>query len=125
MPDVFECDRCGACCRELIIEIEYVDIIREPRLREVTKPFRVPEGMQIVDDDDEPIANPDPYMAGANLACGRKHPCPMLGPDNLCTIYPTRPTVCVAHEAGGSQCQQARGMAGLPPLAPLVREATP
>lgn len=122
MPDLkkFECDKCGACCRFPIIEIDYFDIIREPRMREVTKPFKVPDGQQFVDNEtDEPIENPDPYMAGAMLACGTIHPCPFVGADNLCGIYPTRPNCCVGFEAGTRLCQESREAHGLPPLLPV------
>lgn len=114
----YECDQCGACCRKLIIEIEYVDILREPKLRDL-KPFRMPEG-GFVDDDDEPITNPDPFMAGAMLACGTTRPCPhdarTVDGRSHCEIYPTRPTCCVGFEVGGRQCQEARVLAGLPQL---------
>src|SRR4051812_20657365 len=118
MADKYECDKCGACCKELIIEIGWIDVLREPKLREASEPFRFPPGEVPLDENDEPIPDPDPYMAGAMLACGHQLPCPLLGADNLCTIYPTRPTVCVGMQAGDEQCQQSRGMAGLPPLLP-------
>lgn len=117
----YACDSCGLCCQKLIIEIQWLDFQREPRLRGVTKPFTVPAGFHITDDEtDEPIEDPDPYMAGAMLACGRNHPCPMLGEDKRCTIYPTRPNCCVAFEPGGEKCQELREGAGLPPLEALA-----
>lgn len=113
---VYECDRCGACCEKLIIEIQLLDVIREPRLREVTKPCRVPPGAVYEDDDGNEITDPDPYVEGAILAC--VDPCPMLGADKLCQIYPSRPNVCVGFDAGSRKCQEAREMAKLPPLQP-------
>lgn len=115
----YQCDQCGACCRHLIIEIGWIDYLREPSLRDVTKPFRVLEGMQIEDADGNPIENPDPYMAGGMLACGVNHPCPKLGADSRCTIYPTRPNDCVGMQAGDRQCQEARRAAGLGELLPI------
>lgn len=112
----YDCDKCGACCKHLIIEIDWVDVQREPLLRAVTEPFRIPLGMHLEDEDGEPVSNPDPYMAGAMLACGSQ--CPMLGAENLCTIYPTRPTCCVGFEAGGKKCQEARAAKGLALLLP-------
>ena len=53
------------------------------------------------------------------IACGTNRPCPFLGGDNRCTIYPTRPNVCVAMQAGDEQCQAARAEMGLPPLLPV------
>ena len=29
-----DCNKCGKCCSELIIELTEVDLLREPRLRE-------------------------------------------------------------------------------------------
>jgi Fe-S-cluster containining protein len=117
MPEpVYECDRCGACCTQLIIEIDELDLIREPRLIPASEPFRVPEGMVLADGDGEPREEIVPgYGAGAMLACGPTRPCPMLTPGG-CSIYPTRPNCCVAMQAGDEQCQMARGMAGLAPL---------
>ncbi len=127
----FVCDHCGECCRQLIIEIDELDVAREPRLAEVAEPFKPPTGCEIVfDDEDEqeeyervgPLA--PGFEHGALLACGATKPCSLLGPDNLCTIYPTRPNCCVACPAGGNLCQQARGMAGLTPLEPTEIEVT-
>lgn len=115
----YQCDECGACCAYPIIEIEYVDALREPRLREVSRPFSIPEGMCLTDEDDEPIEITDPFQVGASLAVGRKNPCPLLGADKRCTIYPTRPTCCVAFQAGSRLCQESREAHGLPPLLPI------
>lgn len=115
----YECDSCGACCRSLIVEIEETDIVREPKLAAVTKPFKVPPGMSLVDDDGEPYEEIVPgFGNGGLLACGLNHPCGLLGADNRCTVYPTRPNVCVSFRAGSEQCQEARRMAGLPELLP-------
>lgn len=122
MSNKYDCDQCGACCRKLIVEIDYIDIQREPRLREVTKPFRISPDECFLDDNDQPIENPDTYMAGAMLACA--NPCPMIGADNLCTIYPSRPNVCVAFAAGSEQCQDARERSGLPRLEPVNEPVT-
>ena len=53
------------------------------------------------------------------------HPCPFLDQDQHCSIYPARPNVCVAMEAGDEQCQLARDQAGLPPLEPVALPAQP
>lgn len=111
----YECDRCGLCCKNLIVEIDELDLIREPRLIQVSVPFRVPEGMLLVDGDGEPAEEVVPgYGAGAMLVCGE--PCKMLGSDNACAIYPTRPNCCVGFRAGSEKCQELREARGLPPL---------
>ena len=106
----FECDQCGACCRQLIIEIQHLDVVREPRLLDHAK-LCDGHGKITYEDDWEKI-----YM----LACGETHPCSFLGADNRCAIYPTRPNCCVGMQAGDEQCQDARAMAGLPALAPTT-----
>lgn len=116
----FDCDQCGACCRTLIIEIEELDVVREPKLAAVAKPFKIPPGQVLLDGDDEPYTEVVPgFGGGAMLACGANMPCKMLGSDNRCTIYQTRPNVCVGFRAGSEQCQDARRMAGLSELMPV------
>ena len=115
----FQCDQCGACCRHHIIELDYADILREPRLREVTKPFRGDPDLRD-DSNSELLVLDDPYVNGAMLAAGL---CPMLGDDNRCGCYTTRPTVCVAYLAGSAQCQEMRQLEGLPRLEPVAASA--
>ena len=113
----FVCDQCGACCKgHLIVGAEWVDVIREPRLIEADRYYRGKTVRQVVDE----IAD---GMKMITLACG--HPCSFLGGDNRCTIYPTRPTDCVAMQAGDEQCQQARAAEGLPPLLPIETDIPP
>jgi hypothetical protein len=106
MPDVYECDHCGACCKHLIIEIYHVDVVREPKL--------LPHAELL--DGRGTIEFESNWEKEYLLACAK--PCGLLGPDNLCTIYPTRPNCCVGLEAGDEQCQMAREAAGLEPLQP-------
>lgn len=119
---MYECDRCGACCIHLIIEIEPVDIAREPKLR-LLRPARIDPGWGPIEDDREEYERVGPlvpgFEAGAILACGATNPCPMLTLEKLCSIYPTRPTCCVAMQAGSDLCQIARKMARLPMLEPM------
>ena len=49
-------------------------------------------------------------------------PCPFHDEELQCSIYPTRPNVCVAMEAGSEQCELAREQAGLPPLPRMPSE---
>ena len=104
----FACDFCGACCRSLIIEADYVDAMREPRLYEIA-------------------ADIDHAKFRAGQRCivlwsTETHACPFLAPasdqpgQHLCGIYATRPQCCVAVEAGDAKCQQARELRKLPIL---------
>lgn len=85
-----QCQRCGSCCRRIIIdEIYDYDLIREPKLRKYVEELRDEPGRYI--------------MIKSGL-----RPCPFLIVNvgginhNLCSIYPTRPTICVAFEPGSN-----------------------
>ena len=112
--DRYVCDQCGACCRgTLLVEAYGIDVLREPRLASA-------------DVSRTDLASVEAVMADLNadfdrcliIAGGKDQPCCFLGGDNRCTIYPTRPNVCVAMEAGSEQCQLAREASELRPLMP-------
>ena len=111
----YECDQCGACCKgTFIVEADYLDVRREPRLLELqVGSYRVTRREL---EEEEKVAL---------LACGTDNPCRYLGPDNRCTIYPTRPNACVAFEAGSQKCQNARAELGIGSLPPLLPEIPP
>lgn len=96
----YRCDQCGACCRNMIIDVSFVDALREPRIAEVC----------------DPLKDVDGYI----MACGPTHPCPFDVPNrqggSACSIYPTRPHVCVVFQPGSKRCQERRNDSGLPPL---------
>lgn len=123
MPTTFErfkCDHCGACCQTLIVEADYLDCMREPRLFQLT--------------DDKRQFDRSDIESGERcvvLYDVKTKQCPFLRPitelslwhalgfketDTHCSIYNTRPNACVLVEAGDAKCQQARGMKGLPLL---------
>ena len=107
----FECDQCGACCQgTLIVEADAIDVLREPRLIDADRHHAGKPIAQVVNE----IQN---EWKAVIIACGR--PCAFLGTDKHCTIYPTRPSVCVGLQAGDEQCQEARAAAGIPPLLPV------
>lgn len=103
----FECDRCGACCRALLIEADWLDAQREPAL--LTLQDWTPVQLQGLRDGDQCV------VLWADDGC------PFLTTDQGggrfdCSIYPTRPNGCVSCEAGGPKCQQARLARKLPIL---------
>jgi Fe-S-cluster containining protein len=100
----------------LIVEAYYVDVIREPRLIDADPHYR---GRPLADVREELV---DEYKC-LMIAGGR--PCQFLQSDCRCAIHPTRPTHCVAFEAGDEQCQEARLAQGLPPLLPVPSETLP
>jgi len=81
----------------MIVEIEHLDIVREPRLLEAAKLL----------DGNGKIEFESEWEKQYLLACGNSRPCPFLK-DNKCQIYPTRPNVCVLFEPDGEQCKQFR-----------------
>lgn len=97
---LYRCDECGACCRHHIIEADLFDAIREPKIAERAK-LLDGHGKIPLDDASFSLAVCDPcvFMDG-----------------NRCSIYSSRPSVCVSYAAGGMQCQEARQSEGLPPL---------
>ena len=108
---IYECDQCGACCKHLIVEVDGLDTLREPRLF----PAAIKEGSGW-----RPTTQRD--LDGDEgrrllLTCGTT--CAFLSSDNRCTIYPTRPNVCVSMQAGDEGCREARRLAELEPLQPV------
>jgi Fe-S-cluster containining protein len=98
------CDNCGLCCNKLIIEIQHIDVVRAPNLLPIVQ-------LQTPDRPRDSLWENE-YM----LACGSAMPCGMLTDDLKCSIYPTRPNVCISFEVGSEQCQTLREDYGLPPL---------
>lgn len=97
----FRCDNCGACCKTLIVEADYLDAMREPRLYEIF------------------VGEKTDLRRGGHcimLYDLETRQCPFLDESCHCSIYSTRPNECVAVEAGDAKCQQARHMMGLPLL---------
>ena len=85
----------------LIVEADYIDAQREPRLYEIFTgdrgKLRTGEHVVMLYDLD-------------------KRQCPFLNEACHCSIYHTRPNECVSVEPGDAKCQQARHMKGLPLL---------
>ena len=104
----YVCDNCGACCKgHLIVEVEELDILREPRLIDGDRHHKGKAVNQMLDD----------YRKGMAVIIASSKPCPFLA-QNKCSIYPTRPNCCVGLQAGDEQCQESRAAEGVPPLLP-------
>jgi Fe-S-cluster containining protein len=110
MPERFECDQCGACCKgTLFVEADDLDFEREPAIKDCDPFYRdksVTVTRELLSDG----------MRVIMLAGGTDRPCSLLDCENRCTIYPTRPNSCVGMQAGDEQCQMARQSLGIPPL---------
>jgi Fe-S-cluster containining protein len=100
----YECDGCGACCRTWPVLVGEEDAQREVRI--------TIEGRMLPEHLGSPYWRyqlfPMPFHEG----------CCFLDGERRCTIYATRPRVCREFVVGGERCQEARRLAGLPPLAP-------
>jgi len=108
----YECDHCGACCRgTLIVEAYELDVLREPLL--LTADYAKRYESMTTEEIRRHLEQEDACL----IIAGSK-PCKFLGTDSLCSIYSTRPNVCVAMQAGDEQCQQARQAVGLAELPP-------
>ena len=106
-----ECQRCASCCKgHLIVEVYDLDVLREQHLATADISERT-RGMSY----EALMADLEQYGKCLVIAGGQDE-CKFLRRDNACAIYPTRPNVCVAMEAGSEQCQQARHNEGLPPF---------
>jgi Fe-S-cluster containining protein len=116
----YVCDQCGACCRgPLLVEVYDLDVRREPQLATAdigtwTRDMTVQTRMAELEDEGNCL-----------IIAGGSHACRFLADDNKCTIYPTRPNVCVAMNPGDEQCQMARDAHGLPPLQPMLPPTFP
>ncbi len=105
-----QCDNCGACCRQLIVEVYDLDVLREQHLATAdisgnTRGLSYDALMADLEQEGHCLV-----IAGGGEACK------FLRGNNTCAIYPTRPNVCVAMQGGDEQCQEARAQEGLPPL---------
>lgn len=103
----YQCDQCGASCRQHIVEADALDVMREPRIAAESEPLDGNGRLPVIETT---------WM----LACGPERPCSFLRPDNKCDIYSTRPIVCVALQPGDAQCQPARQNEGLADLDPVL-----
>lgn len=103
---VYECDSCGQCCKKLILEVDHLDALREPR---IARDAHLMDGHGKLPLED---------AVWSMNSRGGDHACVFLGTDCRCSIYATRPNVCVSFQAGGEKCQDLRRMAGIEPLKP-------
>lgn len=90
MTERYDCDQCGAFCKgTLIVEADWYDLEREPKIEDADPNYRD----KTLDEARDQLSD---GMRVILMACGTDRPCPMLGEDNRCDIYPTRPTVVSA-----------------------------
>lgn len=95
----FDCTRCGACCRCFPIFASEADATRETRIRSESRQLEAH------------LATPD--KAYQLFPLPFQEQCAFLRPDQLCSIYETRPEVCRRFTAGSPQCIEARERVGI------------
>ena len=91
-----KCNKCGECCKSMILEVDCLDILREPKLAEHAK---------LMDGDGKggKVKFASKWVEEYSLPT----PCPFqticIGSivHNNCSIYKTRPNMCVAFNALG------------------------
>lgn len=107
------CEGCGLCCKRMILEIDHIDVVREPRLAEVAQVFKA-DPFVPADDGGYPLNQWDrSYMLNGGES---GMACPMLRDGDRCSCYSTRPNMCIAFTAGSDKCNELRADAGLDPL---------
>lgn len=74
-----DCLDCGNCCKSISPAMKGRDIERIAKYLKVKASELVAEHMEIDDDGD--------YVF-------RSQPCPFIGEDNYCSVYPARPRAC-------------------------------
>ena len=99
--EIYKCDNCGLCCRHLLVEADWSDVLRDPRIAQECPNL----GAKHV-----PLLEQYWLLSSE----GKGGACPFLGDDQKCGIYPTRPGACVTFAAGSTKCQELRAEAGLP-----------
>jgi len=81
------CQRCGHCCRDLILEATDLDALREPRI--------AAEGRMMIS-----MEGPEFSICAAEPP----HHCIFLRDANRCDIYATRPNMCVGFGPDDERC---------------------
>lgn len=104
------CLRCGACCRFYIVECDWFDAVREPRL--IAEQGLTPKARELGLRYDGPLTLADLESGERCIMLAGIEPCRFQGADNRCTIYPTRPNSCVGFLPGSDQCREARKACG-------------
>lgn len=101
MATIHECDKCGLCCKHLLVETDALDVLREPKINQVA-PIQSRRKLSVLN--------------GCWIIAGPGKPCSFLAKDNNCSIYNSRPLTCVSFQAGSPKCKELRKVHGLKPL---------
>jgi len=100
-----KCEKCGACCKSMVLAITKEDIAKEPRLKEFITPISE------LDSKKYDFSNrTEKYF----LLIGWRYEgedrgykvCPFLK-NNRCSIYKTRPEICRSYPINLFECKKA------------------
>lgn len=87
-----KCLMCGHCCRTMILEPSEIDVVREPRILDFAEKLRPNPDWQDRWDNEYLLPSPCPFLV-----------------DEKCSIYPTRPNMCIVFDAGVEEhCAQTQ-----------------
>jgi Fe-S-cluster containining protein len=105
MPEQYDCQTCGACCVDTTGTHGYVRLTG----READSFRRL--GLPVVEEPGESFLGTQRDADGRDVCAALGGT--VAGPCS-CSVYPSRPWVCRAFEAGGMACREARRTVGLP-----------
>ena len=95
-----ECQGCGTCCSCYAILLTQADLDAEPSFKGLIGPIEaIAESLNLTPFPDERY-----YVLGTEVRATR---CPMLSPDNKCTVYHTRPRACKRYPSSLFWCHVA------------------
>lgn len=77
----YEFDQCGACCKQLIVEVYDIDVMREPKLAcaDISRQTRGLTHQQLMEDLEQ--------EGKCLVIVGSGQPCTFLSDENQCGIY--------------------------------------
>ncbi len=81
---IVDCTRCANCCKTMNVRFGASDVERIATQLEMTPAEFIAAYLERDQQGDE----------GEEVYHAREKPCPLLGPDDRCTVYDVRPTVC-------------------------------
>jgi Fe-S-cluster containining protein len=96
MLSVGECNRCGACCRVILLEQSWEEI---QQIAMLTKVLGIPSDHQFAARHWRPLTRDEAMQRNAFYASrlpvdAHLYTCDRLGPDGQCTAHDERPLVC-------------------------------
>jgi Fe-S-cluster containining protein len=116
------CQGCGVCCSSYAILLTQADVDREPKFKELAGPIEAITARLNL----SPFPDERYYVLGTEVRATR---CPMLTPENKCSVYDTRPRACRRYPSSLFWCHVAElekaGAMVMNKLSELQKEGVP